>query len=144
MMKLKETMPEFKGVTGWLNRKVRKDDLTNITIVHFWSVSCSLCKELLPKLYTIAKNYEIDLVAVHMPRQPDDEVLATVKEAVRQFDIREAVFLDHNKYLTDIYNPRFVPAYYIFDKQQQLRHMQVAGSMRLIENKIQYLLRESK
>lgn len=141
-MKLKETMPEFQGATGWLNRKIRKGDLNTLTIVHFWSVSCSLCKELLPRLYSVAKNYEVELVAVHMPRLPEDEELATVKEAVRQFDMREAVFLDHNKHLTNIYNPRFVPAYYIFDKQQQLRHIQIAGSMRLIENKIQYLTRE--
>ncbi|WP_042471446.1 redoxin domain-containing protein [Bacillus ndiopicus] len=142
-MKLKDTMPEFHGATGWLNRKIRKSDLKNITIVHFWSVSCSLCKELLPKLYAISKNYEVDLIAVHMPRQPEDEVLATVKDAVQQYGMKEAVFLDHKKNLTNIYNPRFVPTYYVFDQEQQLRHIQIAGSMRLIENKIQYLSRNN-
>ncbi|KYG89343.1 redoxin domain-containing protein [Metasolibacillus sp. FSL H7-0170] len=140
-MKLKDALPEFHGATGWLNRKIRKSDLKNITIVHFWSVSCALCKELLPKLYAVAKNYEVDLVAVHMPRQPEDEELAIVREAVRQYEMKEAIFLDHNKHLADIYNPRFIPTYYVFDEQQQLRHIQTAGSMRLIENKIQHLVR---
>lgn len=140
-MKLQTAMPEFKGATGWLNRKVRHEDLKNMTLVHFWSNSCSLCKELLPKLYDVVKDYPVDLVAVHMPREDADENISAIKETVRTFKMTEPIFLDHRHKLTNIYEPKFVPAYYLFDNEQRLRHIQIAGSTRLLENKIQYLLR---
>lgn len=143
-MKLRTKMPEFEGATAWLNRKLTVGELRGPTIVHFWSVSCSLCKELLPKLYELANRYHINLIAVHMPRSVNDKQIAQVKEIVRQMGMKEAVYIDDNLYLTQLYHTRFVPTYYVFDEKQLLRHVQVAGSMRLLESKIQRLLNEVK
>ncbi|MEH7470056.1 TlpA family protein disulfide reductase, partial [Priestia megaterium] len=46
-MKLREQMPELTGATSWINDEVTKEDLVGdkATLIHFWSVSCHLCKE---------------------------------------------------------------------------------------------------
>lgn len=46
-MKLREQMPELVGATTWLNGEVTKAELVGKkpTLIHFWSVSCHLCKE---------------------------------------------------------------------------------------------------
>ena len=141
-MKLRTIMPEFEGATAWLNRKLSKGDLRGPTLIHFWSVSCSLCKELLPKLYELANRYQINLVAVHMPRSEYDKNIAQVKDVVRKMGMKEAVYIDDNMYLTQLFQTRFVPTYYLFDDTMMLRHVQVAGSMRLLESKIQRLQKE--
>ncbi len=143
-MKLRTIMPELEGATAWLNRKTSKGDLRGPTIIHFWSVSCSLCKDLLPKLYELANRYHINLIAVHMPRSEYDKNIAQVKEVARSIGMKEPIYIDDNLYLTQLYHTRFVPTYYLFDDNQLLRHVQVAGSMRLLESKLQRLQREGQ
>ncbi|MEO4053687.1 TlpA disulfide reductase family protein [Solibacillus sp. CAU 1738] len=142
-MKLRTEMPEFEGATAWLNRKVGKGDLRGPTLIHFWSISCSLCKELLPKLYELANKYNINMVAVHMPRSENDKNIVLVKEVARKLRMKEAMFIDDHLNLTQLYQTRFVPTYYLFDEHHLLRHVQIAGSMRFLESKIQRLLKEA-
>ena len=52
-MKLRDEMPELEGATKWLNsNEIKKSDLIGDkpTLVHFWSVSCGLCKEAMPNV----------------------------------------------------------------------------------------------
>ena len=71
-MKLGRQMPELIGATIWLNGQYDKADLVGNkpTLIHFWSISCKLCKEVMPKMNYLRDNYKgnLNVIAVHMPR----------------------------------------------------------------------------
>lgn len=75
-MKLRQPMPELTGAKEWLNGEVTKEDLIGDkpTLIHFWSVSCHLCKEAMPQVNQFRDEYkdQLNVVAVHMPRSEDD------------------------------------------------------------------------
>ncbi|HZG72769.1 MAG TPA: thioredoxin-like domain-containing protein, partial [Chondromyces sp.] len=83
-MKLREPMPELTGATEWLNGQVTKEQLVGEkpTLIHFWSISCHLCKEAMPQVNNFRDEYadKLNVVAVHMPRSEDDLDLEKIKE----------------------------------------------------------------
>lgn len=148
-MKLREQMPELEGATAWLNGQITKDELVGKrpTLIHFWSVSCHLCKEAMPDVNDFRDKFKQDLnvVAVHMPRSEDDLVLDQIKKVAAEHDITQPIFIDNEMKLTDAFDNEHVPAYYVFDKDGQLRHFQAGGSgMKLLEKRVNRVLDEMK
>lgn len=148
-MKLREQMPELEGATTWLNGKRTKADLIGEkpTLIHFWSVSCHLCKEAMPDVNNFRDQYkdELNVVAVHMPRSEDDLDLDKIKEVAAEHDITQPIFVDSEAKLTDAFENQYVPAYYVFDKDGQLRHFQAGGSgMKMLEKRVNRVLGETK
>jgi thiol-disulfide isomerase/thioredoxin len=70
MMKLRETMPTLNGATAYVNGTVTNEDLIGKkpTLIHFWSVSCHVCKEAMPQVNEFRNRYKdvLNVVAVHM------------------------------------------------------------------------------
>ncbi|MCG3087401.1 redoxin domain-containing protein [Sporosarcina cyprini] len=148
-MKLRDQMPELEGATTWLNGEVTKDELVGEkpTLIHFWSISCHLCKEAMPDVNNFRDQYKDDLnvIAVHMPRSEDDVDLDKIKEVAAEHDITQPIFVDSDLKLTDAYDNQYVPAYYVFDKDGQLRHFQAGGSgMKMLEKRVNRVLDEMK
>ncbi|GKV55739.1 thiol-disulfide oxidoreductase YkuV [Sporosarcina sp. NCCP-2222] len=148
-MKLRDQMPELEGATTWLNGKVTKDELVGEkpTLIHFWSISCHLCKEAMPDVNNFRDQYkdELNVIAVHMPRSEDDVDLDKIKEVAAEHDITQPIFVDSDLKLTDAYDNQYVPAYYVFDKDGQLRHFQAGGSgMKMLEKRVNRVLDEMK
>jgi thiol-disulfide isomerase/thioredoxin len=146
-MKLREPMPELNGATEWLNSEVSKQDLTGEkpTLIHFWSVSCHLCKEAMPQVNEFRDKYsdKLNVVAVHMPRSEDDLNLEDIKKVAGEHDITQPVFVDSEHKLTDAFENQYVPAYYVFDKDGYLRHFQAGGSgMKMLEKRVNRVLDE--
>ncbi|MFS0574408.1 TlpA disulfide reductase family protein [Sporosarcina sp. 179-K 3D1 HS] len=147
-MKLHEQMPELEGATAWLNGKRTKADLIGEkpTLIHFWSVSCRLCKEAMPDVNNFRDRYkdELNVVAVHMPRSTDDLDLEKIKEAAAEQDITQPIFVDNKEKLTDVFDNQYVPAYYVFDKEGLLRHFQAGGSsIRMLKKRVNRILGET-
>lgn len=148
-MKLRDQMPELEGATTWLNGEVTKDELVGEkpTLIHFWSISCHLCKEAMPDVNNFRDQYkdELNVIAVHMPRSEDDVDLDKIKEVAAEHDITQPIFVDSDLKLTDAYDNQYVPAYYVFDKDGQLRHFQAGGSgMKMLEKRVNRVLDEMK
>lgn len=148
-MKLREPMPELKGATTWLNGEVTKEQLVGEkpTLIHFWSVSCHLCKEAMPEVNKFRDQYkdELNVVAVHMPRSEADTDLEKIEEAAKQYDITQPIFVDNEMKLTDAFENQYVPAYYVFDKTGVLRHFQAGGSgMKMLEKRVNRVLDEMR
>ncbi|MDG5473102.1 TlpA disulfide reductase family protein [Jeotgalibacillus sp. ET6] len=144
-MKLREQMPELQGATKWLNGQVSKNDLVGDkpTLIHFWSVSCHLCKEAMPDINELRDEYEDDLnvIAVHMPRSEDDLDLGVIEQVARGHDIVQPIFVDGDHKLTEAFENQYVPAYYVFDKEGQLRHFQAGGSgMKMLRKRLNRVL----
>ncbi|WP_100330757.1 TlpA family protein disulfide reductase [Bacillus xiapuensis] len=148
-MKLREPMPELNGAVAWLNGEVTKDELIGEkpTLIHFWSISCHLCKEAMPQVNSFRDDFkdQLNVVAVHMPRSEDDLDLDEIKAVAQEHGITQPIFVDSEHKLTDAFENQYVPAYYVFDKDGKLRHFQAGGSgMKMLEKRVNRVLNETE
>jgi thiol-disulfide isomerase/thioredoxin len=146
-MKLREPMPELIGATEWLNGEVTKSDLIGEkpTLIHFWSISCHLCKEAMPQVNQFRDDFKdkLNVVAVHMPRSENDLNIDEIKQVAAEHGITQPIFVDSNHKLTDAFQNQYVPAYYVFDRSGMLRHFQAGGSgMKMLEKRVNRVLDE--
>lgn len=144
-MKLREQMPDLTGATAWLNGEVTKADLVGDkpTLIHFWSVSCGLCKEAMPDVNEFRDEYndKLNVIAVHMPRSEKDLDMEVIQETAQEHDISQSVFVDNEHKLTDAFDNQYVPAYYVFDEEGQLRHFQAGGGgMKMLRKRVNRVL----
>ncbi|MFO1445729.1 TlpA family protein disulfide reductase [Bacillus sp. Bva_UNVM-123] len=146
-MKLREPMPELLGATEWLNGEVTKEQLIGEkpTLIHFWSVSCHLCKEAMPNVNKFRDDYhdKLNVIAVHMPRSENDLNIEDIKKVAAEHEITQPIFVDSELKLNEAFENQYVPAYYVFDKDGNLRHFQAGGSgMKMLEKRVNRLLDE--
>lgn len=145
-MRLREEMPELEGATTWFNSEpISKSDLVGDkpTLIHFWSVSCELCKRAMPNINEFRDDYkdELNVIAVHMPRSEKDLDLDQIKEVAAEHDITQPIFVDNDHTLTDAFKNEYVPAYYVFDNEGKLRHFQAGdGGMKMLTKRVNRVL----
>ena len=122
-------MPSLEGATEWINATSEEASGSikgQTTLIHFWSISCGICKENMPRVSEWRDKYKeegLRVVAVHMPRYPADQDLDAVREAISEFNITEACAIDNDHKLRDAFQNEqgYVPAYYLFDSEGKLR-----------------------
>lgn len=113
------------------------------TLIHFWPISCYLCKEVMPEVNKLRDEYddELNVVAVHMPRSEDDLDMNVIRQMALSHDIIQPIFVDNEHKLTDAFENKYVPAYYVFDAEGKLRHFQAGGSgMDMLRKRINRVL----
>ena len=128
-MRIGTEMPAFEGATEWFNATgaaAEEVSKGHTTLVHFWSLSCGMCKENLPRVAEWRDTRAADglrVVAVHMPRYEADTDTEAVREAVATYNITEPCAVDNQHRLRDAFGNEqgFVPAYYLFDAAGKLR-----------------------
>lgn len=144
-MHIKEEMPEFPLLAEWFNGEVSKRDLIGDkpSIIHFWSISCHLCKlemESLKELHHSLHD-KVNIVGVHLPRSENDLDRKKVQECIENYQLKQPILLDHELILADDYENEYVPAYYLFDKRGALRHFQAgARGMGLLTKRLTRIL----
>lgn len=144
-MKLRSPLPNLDGATAWFNGEVRREDLLGekATLVHFWSVSCYLCKEAMPDLNRLCEKYKdhLNVVAVHMPRTDEDRDLITVKQIAAELEMTQPIYVDNDYVLSDLFGNEYVPSYYVFDRSGSLRHYQAGGKgMKMLEQRLERIM----
>ncbi|WP_227935649.1 TlpA disulfide reductase family protein [Alkalihalobacillus deserti] len=144
-LKLRSQMPELEGASTWLNGEVMKTDLVGDkpTLIHFWSISCGLCKEAMPNVNEFRDQYKdkLNVIAVHMPRSEKDLDLDEIKKVAAEHEITQPIFVDDQHKLTDSFENEYVPAYYVFDEEGQLRHFQAGGGgMKMLTKRVNRVL----
>lgn len=125
-MRINTPMPGFDGATEWINGEPGDGRSAKLTLVHFWSVSCGICKENLPRVAEWRESHRdngLRVIAVHMPRYPADVDVNAVRGAINTYGISEACAVDNEHRLRDAFQNEqgFVPAYYLFDAEGKLR-----------------------
>jgi len=127
-MRIGTELPSLDGASEWLNPAgsgTADSAPGQATLVHFWAVSCGICKENLPRLAELRDRYQdrLRLMAVHMPRYPADMDLAAVRAAVEEHRISEPCAIDNRHALRDAFQNTqgWVPAYYLFDHEGKLK-----------------------
>jgi thiol-disulfide isomerase/thioredoxin len=122
-------MPSFEGATEWLNAtgaRAEAEAKGRPVLVHFWSVSCELCKETLPRVAELRDRHAAEglrVVAVHTPRREADTDAEAVRDCVMTHRMTEPCAVDNQHKLRDAFqhDPVSVPAYYLFDADGELR-----------------------
>lgn len=122
-------MPSLADACEWLTGNLAEATSGaqgHVTLVHFWSVSCGICKDNMPRIgewRDQKREAGLHVIAVHMPRYPADVDLETVKEAVSKYGITEPCAVDNEHKLRDAFknDQGFVPAYYVFDPTGKLK-----------------------
>ncbi len=147
-MKLRDLMPELTGATEWINGERTRDELIGEkpTLIHFWSISCHLCKEAMPLVNQFRDQFQgrLNVVAVHMPRSENDLDIEEIKKAAAEHGITQPIFVDSEHKLTEAFENQYVPAYYVFDREGRLRHFQAGGSgMKMLEKRVNRVLEET-
>ena len=128
-MRIGTEMPRLEGATEWINgneEMAASQAKGQITLVHFWSVSCGICKDNMPRVSEWRdkhKEHGLRVIAVHMPRYSTDTDTEAVREAITNFNITETCAIDNEHKLRDVFQNEqgYVPAYYLFDAQGKLR-----------------------
>ncbi|BCU80651.1 thiol-disulfide oxidoreductase YkuV [Polycladomyces abyssicola] len=146
-MRLRTPMPEFKGVTEWVNGEVSKEDLQGKPVlVHFWSISCGMCKTSLPQVNEIREKYKdkgLQVIGVHMPRSEKDTEIGPVKETIEKYELKHPQAIDNQHNVVDAFENEFVPAFYLFDKEGVLRHRSAGEkALNLLQNPLNRILGE--
>jgi thiol-disulfide isomerase/thioredoxin len=125
-MRLRTEMPELAGVNEWVNGEVSKADLAGKPVlVHFWSISCGLCKKSLPDVNELREKYkdkDLQVIGVHMPRSEKDTEIGPVKETIEKYELKHPQAIDNEHNVVDAFENEFVPAFYLFDQEGLLRH----------------------
>jgi thiol-disulfide isomerase/thioredoxin len=128
-MRIGDAMPPLDGATTWFNgsqENVQERIKGTPTLIHFWAVSCGVCKDKMPALEELKAKFEplgLQTVAVHMPRYEADTDLDTVKEAIETNHITEPTAVDSLHKLKDAFQNEqgWVPVYYLFDAEGKLK-----------------------
>ncbi len=125
-MKLRTPMPDLSGATDWLHGAAvtPAELLGHVTLVHFWAVSCGICKPHLPTIVEWTREYApkgVRFVSIHMPRQESDTDVPAVEKTVGEYAIPHATAVDNTHAITDAFQNEYVPAYYVFDEAGALR-----------------------
>ena len=122
-------MPSLEGATTWFNGSL-EDTLEHAkgkpVLVHFWAVSCGICKDKMPQLSEIKSKYGahgMQTIAVHMPRYEADTDLDTVNQAIIENKIEEPCAVDSLHKVKDAFQNEqgWVPVYYLFDAEGKLK-----------------------
>ena len=128
-MRIGTPLPSLEGATEWLRgsaEEVLTEAAGHPVLIHFWSVSCGMCKDNLPRLAEWREKYrdaQLKLVAIHMPRYSEDTNVDSVREAVIKFEINDMLAIDNEHKLRDAFQNEhgYVPAYYLFDHEHKLK-----------------------
>ena len=128
-MRIGTPLPSLEGATEWLSGSAAEalnDAEGRPVLIHFWSVSCGMCKDNLPHVAEWREAYRdagLRVIAVHMPRYPEDTNVDSVRDAVGKYEINDPLAIDNEHKLRDAFQNEngYVPAYYLFDEQHKLK-----------------------
>lgn len=128
-MRIGTQMPSLDGATEWFGATqsaAEAEAVGHPTLVHFWSLSCGICKENMPRVAQWRDELRengLRVIAIHMPRYEADTDVEAVREMIGAIKITEPCAVDNEHKLKDAFQNEqgYVPAYYLFDGQGKLR-----------------------
>jgi thiol-disulfide isomerase/thioredoxin len=139
-------LPELDGATEWLNGETSREELIGSpTLIHFWSVSCYICKNNMPTLEQWKSEYSpkgLKVIAIHMPRAEDELDVARVRETMAQFNMTEPCAVDNDHTLGERYQTGGLwPAYFLFDSEGKMRSRAAGDAgLKMIDGSLKKLM----
>ena len=124
-LRLKSPMPDLDGATDWINfdQPDVKELIGNPTLIYFWSVSCDVCHENIPRLEEWRQKYApqgLQMVSIHAPRQREDLFEDEVLKVKEEYKITEPLAVDNRHVLLKAFQNQFFPAFFLYDSEGKL------------------------
>jgi thiol-disulfide isomerase/thioredoxin len=116
-MKIGTQMPQLDGATEWFGGTQAAAEAASAgrpTLVHFWSASCGICKDNLPRIAEWRdekKDQGLRVIGIHMPRYESDTDVEKVRDLIATYGVTEPVAVDNEHKLKDAFHNHqgFVP-----------------------------------
>ncbi|MBV8355167.1 MAG: redoxin domain-containing protein [Candidatus Eremiobacteraeota bacterium] len=127
---MRSPLPSFDGAVQWVNGgEPSESELEGKPVfVHFWSTECYVCHDTAEQVATWRAKFGpmgLEFVAIHQPRWPDELDLAkATADALGPMKIAHRLGMDNELAIVGRFENQFVPAFYLFDRDHQLRHFQ--------------------
>jgi thiol-disulfide isomerase/thioredoxin len=127
-LRMRSPLPSLDGAR-WINGEPAAADLEGKPVlVHFWSVSCYLCHDVAETVASWRDTYGpqgLEVIAVHQPRSPEElDVAKVTEDALGPMHITQPCAIDNEHAIVDRFGNQFVPAFYLFNRNHELRHFQ--------------------
>lgn len=124
---LEDHMPEFKGITAWLNSTALTSESLKgkVVLIDFWTYSCINCIRTLPYVTAWHEKYHengLVIIGVHTPEFAFEKDQKNVAREIAKYAIRYPVALDNEYETWNAYNNQYWPAEYLFDTKGRLRY----------------------
>ena len=128
-LKIGTPMPKLDGATEWFGATqahAEAEIQRHPTLIHFWSVSCGICKDnlaIVGQWRDEKKDQGLRVVAIHLPRYEADTDVEAVRDLIGKYNITEPVAIDNEHKLREAFqnDQGYVPAYYLFDAEGKLK-----------------------
>jgi thiol-disulfide isomerase/thioredoxin len=129
---MRSPLPSLDGAAAWINGEPSAEALRGRpVVVSFWSKSCYLCHESAEQFAQWRDRFAqegVAFVSVHQPRSEDElDVEAISKDAREEMHLTQPVAIDNAHAIVDRFENQFVPAFYVFNREHELRHFQAGG-----------------
>jgi thiol-disulfide isomerase/thioredoxin len=147
-LRMRSPLPSLDGVPNWINGEPDVQSLRGAPVlVHFWSVSCYICHDTVDRVNGWRDKYAakgLRFVSVHQPRSEAElDVDAVVNDAKTEMKMTQPCAIDNEHTLVERFGNAFVPGYYVFNRDHELRHFQAGDKgYERIEAAIERVLEE--
>lgn len=129
-LRMRSPLPSLEGVSSWVNGEMpTADELRGKpVVVQFWSITCYICHDVVEQVNAWREKFEkqgVVFLSVHQPRSESElDVDAVTKDALENMKITQPLAIDNEHTLVEKFQNQFVPAYYVFNRNHELRHFQ--------------------
>ena len=88
-----------------------------IVILDFWTEGCINCIQIIPTLRRVEERYpdKVVVIGVHSPKFANEKNAASVKDAIRRYDIRHPIIHDPQMTIWRAYNVQAWPTLIVID-----------------------------
>ena len=128
-LRMRSPLPSLQGAAAWLNGEPDLEALRGRPLlVHFWSISCYICHNVVDQVNGWRDTYGAQglvTISVHQPRSESElDIAAVTADALNEMKMTQPCAIDNDHAIVGAFQNQFVPAYYIFNRKQELRHFQ--------------------
>jgi glutathione peroxidase-family protein len=121
-------MPEFTQVdpAAWINSKPLsvKDLRGKVILIDVWTYGCWNCYKSFPWLRALEDKFsdqDFQVIGIHSPEFDREKERDNVVKKVEEFMLHHPVMMDNNRAYWRSLRNRYWPAYYIVDKEGNIR-----------------------
>ena len=129
-LRMRTPLPSLDGVPAWINGGLPGPEALegHPVLVHFWSISCFICHDVVDQVNAWRDTYGaqgLKVVAIHQPRGPAEvDIEQVTADALGAMGLTQPLAIDNEHTIVARFQNQFVPAYYVFNKNHELRHFQ--------------------
>ncbi|MGZ6160627.1 MAG: TlpA family protein disulfide reductase [Vulcanimicrobiaceae bacterium] len=128
-LRMRSPLPSLEGVATWINGEPDMEELRGLPLlVHFWSVSCYICHNTVEQVNAWRDKYGeqgLAFISIHQPRSEAElDTKAVEKDALEEMKMTQPCAVDNEHTIVERFQNQFVPGYYLFNRNHELRHFQ--------------------